>query len=89
MAQLKLINGLPVTQTEYDESIYYSSGLAADTNITLPNGQTFATSAKDLIVILNGLEKEVTRDFTVVSSTQIKFVYALPNDSIVRFKMNI
>lgn len=91
---LKLINGLPVNQAAYDESIAYVSGLTANTNITLPNSQSYkSASAKDLIVILNGLEKEVTRDFDVVGSgpnyTQIKFVYALPNNSIVRFKMNI
>lgn len=90
---LKLVNGLPVQQAAYDESIAYPTGLVANTNITLPNSQTFSSSsAKDIIVIVNGLEKEVTRDFTVVGAgptyTQIKFVYDLLNNSVVRFKMN-
>lgn len=91
---LKLINGLPVNQAAYDESIAYISGLTANTNITLPNSQSYrSASAKDLIVILNGLEKENIRDFLVQGAgptyTQIQFVYALPNNSIVRFKMNV
>ena len=97
---LRLINGLPVMQDEsstlpsYDESIYYSSGLTANTNITLPNSGSFTdASAKDLLVILNDRVAEVTRDFDVVGAgptyTQIKFIYALNNDSVVRFKKNI
>lgn len=91
---IRLINGLPVNQAAYDESLAYAGGLAASTNVTLPNSQTFSSaSAKDLIVIVNGLEKEVTRDFSVIGGgptyTQIAFVYDLPNNSIVRFKMNI
>lgn len=94
MAQLKLINGLPTMQASYEESIYYSSGLAANTNITLPSSGSFTdASAKDILIICNNTVKEVTRDFDVVgagpSYTQIKFVYDLPNDSIVHFKMNI
>jgi hypothetical protein len=91
---MKLINGILVNQPAYDESISYGSILAANTNITLPNGQSFkSASAKDLIVILNGIEKENIRDFTVVNNppnyTQIKFNYDLPANSIVRFKMNV
>lgn len=94
---LRLINGLPVMQDEastlppYDESIYYNSGLAANTNITLPNSGSFTdNAAKDLLVILNDRVVEVTRDFDVVGSgptyTQIKFIYDLTSDSVVRFK---
>ena len=100
MKKLQLINGLPIMQEEasaatpYDESIYYSSGLTANTNITLPNSGSFtSSSAKDLLVILNDRVVEVTRDFDVVgagpSYTQIKFIYALTNDSVVRFRKNI
>lgn len=97
---LTLINGLPVLQTEsaaqppYDESIYYATGLVANTNITLPNSGSFAdATAKDILVILNDRIVEVTRDFTVVGAgptyTQIKFIYNLSNDSVVRFRKNI
>ena len=93
---LRLINGLPVMQagTPYDESIYYISGLAANTNITLPNSGSFTDSeAKDLLVILNDRLVEVTLDFDVVGAgptfTQIKFIYDLTNDSRVRFKQSI
>lgn len=98
MAQLKLINGLPVTQTEYDESIAYPSGLAANTNITLPNsGAFYNASAKDILVIVNDRVVEWSsdgsaRDFTITGSTpytQIKFNYDLMNNTIVRFKMNV
>lgn len=78
----------------YDESIYYSSGLSANTNITLPNSGSFSdASAKDLLVILNDRVVEVTRDFDVVGSgpsyTQIKFIYDLSNNSVVRFRKGI
>jgi hypothetical protein len=97
---LRLINGLPVMQDEaagaaaYDESIYYASGLAANTNITLPNSGSYGdSSAKDLLVILNDRVVEVTRDFDVVGAgptfTQIKFIYDLNDDSVVRFRKNI
>lgn len=97
---LRLVNGIPRMQDEavggsaYDESIYYSSGLTANTNITLPNSGSFSDSmAKDILVIINDRVAEVTRDFTVVGAgptyTQIKFIYALSNDSVVRFRKNI
>lgn len=90
---VKLINGLPVQLAAYDESIYYSSGLTANTNITLPNSGSYThASAKDLLVVVNDRVAEVTRDFDVVGAgptyTQLKFIYNLPNDSVVRFKQN-
>lgn len=98
--KLQLVNGLPVMMDEaaaaspYDESIYYSSGLTANTAITLPNSGSYAdSSAKDLMVILNDRVVEVTRDFTVVGAgptyTQIQFIYDLTNDSVVRFKKGL
>ena len=82
------------TLPSYDESIYYSSGLVANTNITLPNSGSFSSaSAKDLLVILNDRVIESGRDFDVVGAgptfTQIKFVYDLSNDSVVRFRRYI
>lgn len=96
--RLKLVNGVPtmveVFESPYDESIYYSSGLNAETNITLPNSGEFQDEeAQDLLVILNNRVVEVSRDFTVVGAsapyTQIKFVYDLLDDSVVRFKSGL
>lgn len=97
---LRLINGLPVSQDEassvapYDESIYYASGLAANTPITLPASGLFTdASAKDLLVILNDRILEVTRDFTVIGAgpnyVQLQIIYALANDSVLRFRKSI
>jgi hypothetical protein len=50
--KLQLVNGLPIMMDEaaaatpYDQSIYYASGLAANTNITLPNSGSFNQSDK-------------------------------------------
>lgn len=96
---LTIVNGIPTLQevsvgTAYDESIYYESGLAAETPITLPNSGYFTnSSAKDILVIANDLVREITIDFTIVDAgpnyTQIQFNYALPTHSRVRFKQNI
>lgn len=93
MGVLKLVNGLPTIVAAYDESIYYSSGLSANTNITLPNSGSYqSASAKDILVVINDRAAEVTRDFDVVGAgptyTQFKFIYDLPLDSVVRIKMN-
>lgn len=82
------------TSPSYDESIYYASGLSANTPITLPNSGSFSdNSAKDILVILNDRLVEVTRDFSVIgagpSYTQIQFIYALPSDAVVRFKKGV
>lgn len=94
MGVLRLVNGLPTMVAAYDQSIYYSTGLAASTPITLPSSGSFTSStAADLIVIVNNRVVEVTRDFSVVGAgptyTQIQFSYALSNDSVVRFRQNI
>lgn len=98
MAKLELIAGIPQMTAEggspYDESIYYASGLTANTSITLPNSGSYTSAtAKDLLVTLNGVMKEITRDITVVGSgptyTQIQFIYALPVDAVVRFRKGI
>lgn len=97
---LKLVNGIPVMtdlpgiSDPYDESIYYAAGLAANTNITLPNSGDFAdSSSKDILIILNDRVVEVTRDFDVVGAgptyTQIKFIYDLTTNAVVRFKKNL
>jgi len=99
MKVITISNGIPTattisTASPYSESIYYSSGLAADTEITLPNSGSFADSAaKDILVTVNDTVKEVTRDFTVVGAgptyTKIKFGYDLPSKSVVCFRQGI
>jgi hypothetical protein len=97
MAQvLKMVNGFPemVTVDTYDDSLYYASGLAADSTITLPNSGSFTdSSAGDIIIIGNKKVWEVARDFTVVgvgpTYTQIKNVWALPDDFVLHFKQGI
>lgn len=100
MAKLELINGIPQMTSEaaggspYDESIYYVSGLTANTNITLPNSGAFTdASAKDILFFINDRAVEVVRDFDVVGAgptfTQIKFIYDLPVDAVFRAKKNI
>lgn len=93
---LQLINGVPTTieiNSPYDESIYYSSGLAASTTITLPNSGSFTSStAKDILIIVNKRVVEIDRDFNVIGGspyTQIEFIYTLPNDTVVNFKQGI
>lgn len=78
----------------YDHSIAYPSGLAANTTITMPSSGTFAEpDGADVLVVLNDRLVEVTRDFIILGSgplySQIQFIYALPNDAIVRFKQGI
>jgi len=86
-------DGVLKTFISYDESIYYDSGLAGLTNITLPNSGSFSESgASDILIILNKRVCEVTRDFDVIGGspyTQIRFVYALPEDSVLNFKQGI
>lgn len=92
--KLTLVNGLPTmvetSDSALDESIYYSAGLAAGTDITIPNSGSFNNSdASDIHILVNQKEVEVTRDFTVLGTaphTQIEFLYDLPNDAVVRFK---
>lgn len=98
---LVLVNGLPTMQAitastpaAYDQSIYYASGLAASSTITLPSSGSFSSStAADILIILNDRILEVTRDFTVMGSgptyTQIQNVYAFTNDSVLRFKSHL
>ena len=90
---LKLINGLPVTVQPYTASIAYPSGLSANTTITFPSSGSFAKSdGSDIMIIVNGQVKEITRDYITVGSTpftQIQFVYTLPNDSILHIQQVI
>lgn len=86
--------GAVLSTPSFDESIYYAAGLAASTTITIPNSKFFVSStAKDVHVTLNGINREVTRDFTVVGAgpnyTQIQFIYDLPIDAVVRFKKQL
>lgn len=89
---LELVSGIPTQVDEhyYDQSIVYASGLAASSDIILPNSEVYyEDDASDLLIIFNNRPVEVTRDFTVPAGTsknKITTVYALPNDTVVRFK---
>jgi hypothetical protein len=92
---IQLVNGLPVMVSQagaaFDESILYPSGLAASTTVTIPNSESFENiDASDIIITVNQKLQEVGRNFTVVGAsgpfTQVQFIDALPNDSVVRFK---
>lgn len=71
----------------YDEEIYYPSGLAASTPITLPNSKTYNQTSHELQVFLNGVMKFQGTDWSASTPTQITFPYALPNDSRVVFRI--
>jgi hypothetical protein len=80
----------------YDEEIYYPTGLAANTSITLPNNtrdsnnpQFFSPSAGFLQVYLNQLYKTQggSADWIAIDNQHISFNYALPNDSRVHFRI--
>lgn len=80
----------------YDEELYFASGLAANTSITLPNNtrdsnapQFFAPAAGFLQVYLNQLYKSQggSADWVAIDSQHISFNYALPNDSRVHFRI--
>ena len=94
---LQLTNGLPVmTSGLYSQSIYYASGLTANTTITLPSSGYFLdANAKDILITVNDRVVEFSpdsssRDFIVLGSgpqyTQIQFLYALSNDTVVAFR---
>lgn len=93
MSLMRLVNGLPTTIQPYDQIIQYSSGLAANTTITLPSSGSFSSSTgADIFIAVNGQVKEVTNDWITVGSapyTQIQFTFALPNATTVQFKQVI
>lgn len=69
-----------------------STGLAKDTDLTIPNSKTYTTGTKSLQVIRDGILQKLDtsstakdKDYWEVSTTQIKFNYNLPPDSIVEF----
>ena len=93
---LQLTNGLPVmTSGLYAQSIYYATGLAANTPITLPSSGSFLdVNARDILVTVNDRVVELSstgtdRDFILVGSapyTQIQFIYDLPSNAVVAFR---
>jgi hypothetical protein len=71
----------------YDEEIYYASGLAANTPITLPGGKVYNQISHELQVFVNGIMKFQGTDWTSTSSTQVEFPIALANNSRVVFRI--
>lgn len=92
---VQLVNGVPTMvedsgSTPYNESEYFFTGLAADTPVSLPNSGEFNDpSGKDIIVVVNKRVVEHSRDYEIVGVsapfTQIKFIYDLPNETVVNY----
>ena len=79
----------------YDESIDYSTGYTANTDIVLPvntrnsnKDQYFSSTKGQMVVYINQLPKEQGIDWTVVDSQTIRVTYNLPNDSSIRFRID-
>lgn len=79
----------------YDERLQFPSGLAANTNITLPNNSRnggnpqFYTAADGLLEIYhNQLFKFQAVDWISIDNQTIQFNYDLPNDSEIHFRMD-
>ena len=90
---------VPVPQ--YDEIIYYPSGLSASTSILIPVNsrnsnvqETYSATGGDLEVYVNDLFNlqqttvNPAADWYSVDSTHIAFTYDLTNDTIVHFRKN-
>lgn len=92
---IKVINGIPTvtTKSSFCEVQYFSSGLAANTDITLTTGSFTDSGAKDTLITINGRAANLTTDFVVVGAgptyTKIQFIYALQNDTTIVFKQGL
>jgi hypothetical protein len=90
---LQLINGVPrmvADTTVYDQTYTIpAGGVSAGVPITLPSSKTYNSS--ELEVQLNGVGMFVTSDYNYVGSvprTQISFTYDLPQNYVVRFRID-
>jgi hypothetical protein len=87
-----------MSNAHYDESRTYSSGLISNTVIALPNNsraggrtQGYNSGKGELEIYVNGTFRERGRDYIEVSGAspgQIAFLYALPEFSVVRFRIS-
>lgn len=89
----ELDNIVPVPT--YDEEIYYPTGLAANTPVSLPvntrNGslpQTYSPSYANLKVFVNSRFARQGTDWTSLSSSSLQFPFDLPNDTRVVFRID-
>ena len=71
---------------------YISSGITKTTNITIPNSRTYVVGSNSLLVFRDGLllAKDTTSssydfDYWEVSTTQVRFNYNIPSNSIIEF----
>ena len=78
----------------YDERILYPTGLAANTNITIPVNsrsgiqQYYSALKGDLEVYANQVIKFQGIDWIAIDNETIQFNYALTNDTEVHFRMD-
>jgi hypothetical protein len=87
-----------MSNAHYDESRIYTSGLASSTPVALPNNsraggrtQGYHGGKGELEIYVNGTFRERGRDYIEINGTapgQIAFLYALPEFSVVRFRIS-
>lgn len=87
-----------MSNSHYDESIHFPTGLTAATLVPLPDNsragnkpQGFIAGSAELEVYVNDTFRERVRDYVEVTGTapgQIAFNYDLPANSVVRFRIN-
>jgi hypothetical protein len=71
-----------------------TGGIASKASITIPNSRTYTVGSKELKIIRDGFEQVIDssstaydNDYWEVSATQVRFNYALPEGSIVKFRI--
>jgi hypothetical protein len=78
------------------EDVYVvpTGGIASKASITIPNSRTYTVGSKELKIIRDGFEQVIDssstaydNDYWEVSATQVRFNYALPEGSIVKFRI--
>jgi hypothetical protein len=97
-SKIRVIDDLELSAGEsnaiYDVRLQYPSGLATNTNITLPNNsitgkaQYFYSARRNLEVYHNQLMKFQGVDWIAIDTSTIQFNYALSNDSEVHFRID-
>lgn len=91
-ADLGAVNAALATPI-YDERILYPAGLAASTNITIPNNSRdsgnphfYVVGEGKLQIFVNQVLKFAGADYLEIDNQTIQFTFALPNDAEVHFR---